>query len=117
MGPWGFETSTSPTTSIRCFLFGKEPLPQYKAIQAVSTHLKNTSQSGSFRQIGMNIKKCLSCHHLENQESPEPLPNFHPPKAGKAVNRLAYEHHVSIVGIQRKGISHTFCIFCIYYLK
>ena len=30
----------------------------------VSTHLKNISQIGNLPQIGVNIKKYLSCHHL-----------------------------------------------------
>ena len=30
----------------------------------VSTHLKHISQIGSSPQVGLNIKKKLSCHHL-----------------------------------------------------
>jgi len=29
----------------------------------VSTHLKNITQIGSFPQVGVKIKKYLSCHH------------------------------------------------------
>ena len=42
----------------------------------VSTHLKNMSQIGNLPQIGVNMKKKMSCHHLDVVDLPPGAQGF-----------------------------------------